>query len=319
MKRVLKVVGFFLVVILLTGCMNVQTKIEIKSDKSVDISLSMEINLFEMMNSMTSDGMYGLIKEQFKNQLCSSLCPYEEGTQEYTNCIDSCQNTDNTEKTEMPTESEIKNYLDEYFESDDFNISDFLGEETKGKIESLGYKVETNVDKEKYLITINIFGHFANIDDISSDNNIKTNIRDIFQGESDNKFFIKTNNTYKANISSYENSEMPVENIDINKYIKYSYEVILPNKTISNNASKVSDDGKTLIWNLKANDKNNVEYEFAFSEPKKTIATASTNIFTNFFKDMNNEKIIALSLIAGGSLTVVIATIVFVVSNKKNK
>jgi len=62
MKRVLKVVGFFLVVILLTGCMNVQTKIEIKSDKSVDISLSMEINLFEMMNSMTSDGMYGLIK-----------------------------------------------------------------------------------------------------------------------------------------------------------------------------------------------------------------------------------------------------------------
>ena len=92
------------------------------------------------------------------------------------------------------------------------------------------------------------------------------------------------------------------------------------------NIDEFSDDVKTLTWSLTANDKNKVEFEFAFPETKEevkentktAITTSATNIFIYFFQDMNNEKIMTPGLIAGGSLTLVVATIAYFVSNKRN-
>ena len=288
MKKVLESVGVFLVAILITGCMNVKMVMKVNDDKSVDVNMTMELDLLE----------YAKLTNSFGENL---------------------------------TEEDLKKQLNEAMNSEDFNMDEFMDEEQRKEMESQGYKVDVILDKEKYIYRIVLTQHFNNIDDAS-----KTEEEATKKDDNDkviNNFFIKTsNNTYKFDIDSTDNSSTETDS-DINNSmneminnmasITYNYEITLPTKPISNNATKVSNDGKTLTWDLKANDKNKVEFEFAFPEPKEEtktpVATASTNNFTSFFKDMNNEKILALGLIVGGSLTLVIATIAYFTSNRKNK
>jgi len=53
--------------------------------------------------------------------------------------------------------------------------------------------------------------------------------------------------------------------------ITYNYEITLPTKPISNNATKVSNDGKTLTWDLKANDKNKDQSYFIYNLKKEQL------------------------------------------------
>lgn len=306
MKKSLKLIGIFLVVLLSAGCMDFKAKMEINNDKSVNLAMSMEINLLEFINKASSDETFS---GGLKTYLCSSMCPGEENSEEYLTCVTSC-NESTTNETEIPSESEIKAYLDEYMNSEEFNTDSILSAEDKQKIESKGYKVETNVDKKNYVISVNITGHFANIDDISSDSDVSMNIGEIFTGEGENKFFTKSaNNTYKANFRWDDESteDFSMEGIDIEQFLTYTYEVTLPNKSITNNANKVSDDNKTLTWNLTSNSSNNISYEFAF--PTKKASTTTSDTF--------DQNILAYGLIAGGGLLLVIALIAYVISNKK--
>lgn len=294
MKRVLKIVGIFLVAILITGCMSMNMAIKINEDKSVDLNMKMEINLLEYARNITS------------------MNPDSSGNL---------------------TDEELKKYVDENFNIED---EDFMDEEELKELESAGYKVEKNYDKEKYIYQIILTKHANNIDDISKLENDSKNDEQLI--------FIKTSkNTYKPNINLISettpndtNETTPDTTNDISSMlssgmaasISYIYEISLPDKPISHNATSVSSDGKTLFWTLNGNSQTSIDFEFAFPEPKKddevkndtkTQSSGSNNIFTDFFKDMNNEKILALGLIVGGSVTIVVAILAYVISNRKNK
>lgn len=293
MKRVLKSVGVFLAAILITGCMSMNMAIKVNDDKSVDLNMKMEINLLEYAKTITS------------------MNPDSSGNL---------------------TDEELKKYVDENFNIED---EDFMEEEELKKLESAGYKIEKNYDKEKYIYQILLTKHANNIDDISKLE---------YESKDDEQIiFIKTSkNTYKPNknliegITPNDNDETTPDTTNnissmisssMAASISYIYEISLPDKPISHNATSVSSDGKTLFWTLNGNSQTSIDFEFAFPEPKKEDevkkdtkqSSVSNNIFTDFFKDMNNEKILALGLIVGGLVTLVVATLAYVISNKKNK
>lgn len=96
----------------------------------------------------------------------------------------------------------------------------------------------------------------SNIDDISG-TTANFNMED-FAKISESIVFVKNKNNYKANFKL--SSDEDTSGYDIGVDIKFS--VTLPNKPISHNATTVSEDGKTLTWNLLEKGSKNVEFEF---------------------------------------------------------
>lgn len=285
MKKVLKLCGVVLCLILITGCMNMNVKVKVNDNKSVDLNMKMEVNLLEYARTITS------------------MNPY----------------------TEDLTEEELKQYIDENINKEN---NAFIDEEELAELKKEGYKIEENFDKEKYLYDIVLTKHADNIDDISKLENE--------QKEDDSVFFIKTSkNTYKPNIHALNNDNNEESNSDetnnlegissiissgMSASISYIFEVSLPNKPISHNATSVSSDGKTLIWTLNGNSNNSIDFEFAFNEEKKEENINNNNTNSNIkksFLDFSKEQLIAIAFIVGGLVTLITAIIAYVVSNKK--
>lgn len=275
MKRVKRIVGLILVSLFITGCMNINATIEVKEDKSGSVNIVVETDLVE-----------------------------------YTKQMMSATNPDVTLSDE-----DIKNQLKEGMNSQDFDSAGIFSEEDKAEIEKKGYQVETSLDKDNFKLKIIMSRHFNNIDEVSV---AEKDILTLKEEDKEKIIFVKTDkNTYKSyNVSIKDTVSSGTNDLENNmseltKNIKMIYKVSLPSKAISNNATSVSSDNKTLTWDssiAKAN--SNIEFEFAFPESKKE---------NNFFRDMSTNKIIAVSLIVGGSLTAIIATIALVISSKKNK
>ena len=123
MKKSGKVVILFLVVFLLVGCMNYDVTMTINSNKSVNLEMNMKMNLLDFANDFVADdGMWSSIKNQIITNTCTSSCPYDENSIEYTNCFNDCvESANSSSMQEVPTEEEIKEYLDMYLNSDEFN------------------------------------------------------------------------------------------------------------------------------------------------------------------------------------------------------
>ena len=312
MRKGFKVLCLFLVVLLVAGCMNFNMNMTVNEDKSVDIAMSMEMNLLDFANSMMDeDGMWQAIVDQIVTETCATSCPYDESSTEYTSCMNACIESA-TSSVEKPSESEIREYLDSYFSSGEFNEDEFFSDEDREELESKGYTVETNLDEENYSYQVRISQHFDNIDDVSSTSLDTVNLESVFNGDTNNIFFLKKdNNTYQANYTWTMNNDDIDQNIDIdmNDIITFSYEVTLPNAAISNNATLVSSDSKTLTWNLDLNENSNVNYEFSFNNNNSSESSDVSN---------NTLKIVSICLIAGGSIGLVIAIVVFMKKRKNN-
>ena len=312
MRKGFKVLCLFLVVLLVAGCMNFNMNMTVNEDKSVDIAMSMEMNLLDFANSMMDeDGMWQAIVDQIVTETCATSCPYDESSTEYTSCMNACIESA-TSSVEKPSESEIREYLDSYFSSGEFNEDKFFSDEDREELESKGYTVETNLDEENYSYQVHISQHFDNIDDVSSTSLDTVNLESVFNGDTNNIFFLKKdNNTYQANYTWTMNNDDIDQNIDIdmNDIITFSYEVTLPNAAISNNATLVSSDSKTLTWNLDLNENSNVNYEFSFNSNNSSESSDVSN---------NTLKIVSICLIAGGSIGLVIAIVVFMKKRKNN-
>ena len=183
------------------------------------------------------------------------------------------------EKVEYTDEQKWQ-FIEECFsEEQDFESQGF----TKEKYDEAGYKGYAytakidNIDKitgesEKY----NIFGSGENIED--------------------SKMFNKEGNKYIANIE-YEANKDVESGSSYSLDLDFKYVVTLPNKPLSHNATSVSEDGKTLTWDLSSNDTTSIEYEFSF------------------------ENNIMLFIIIGGviGISAIGAIIILITNMKKNK
>ena len=173
------------------------------------------------------------------------------------------------------TDEQKWEFVDTLFEDDDNSSpesSGFVGER---------YQEE---DYKGYTYTKNV----GDIDSITADEadfDATNNYLDI----SESKLFIKNGNNYVSKIVFTPAEETDGYQIDSN----ITFTVTLPNKPISHNADSVSEDGKTLTWNLTTNSQQAIDFEFSF---------------------LNLPLIIAIS---GVCLLVIIVVIVLVVKGKK--
>jgi len=111
---------------------------------------------------------------------------------------------------------------------------------------------------------------YANIDDISTENDITVELSKIGDGVFEDKWlFKKVDDTYYASYKfsvgeQSEESKSDLENMKNMFDLKYI--VKLPEKSLSNNATTIEDDGKTLIWELDVSKDTDINYSFTLSE-----------------------------------------------------
>lgn len=313
MKRIVKFFCLGICVLVLTGCMDYQINMNIKDDKSVDVNMSMEIDMYDFAQKLLVDaGMWSLVQEDMINDACTASCPFEENTEEYTTCMNTCTEEATSSISDEPTEEDIKNFLDSGM-SEEASNEEMLNDEEIKELEEMGYVVDAKFDEENYIYNVTISQHFDNIDDISTTNELKINLEELFNPENNNiqnVFFTRTvDNTYKANYvieNDMDNtSELP-EDLDLSELITYNYVVTLPNKAVSNNATTVSNDGKTLTWDLVGGNTSAINFEFSFEKPGLLDSLSDDTL-----------RIIAICLIAGGVIGLIITISVMISKGRK--
>lgn len=131
-----------------------------------------------------------------------------------------------------------------------------------------------------------------NIDDISGDK-ADFNFED-FAEVSDKTVFTKKGNVYQLDVK-YTDSEATSELENYNVGMEINYTMTLPEKPIKHNATKVSEDGKTLTWNLLSSDTQNIQVDFMLRQQPNFvliggIVLALLLLIVFFFTRRNTKK-----------------------------
>lgn len=259
MKKFKSLLLILVLPLILTGCVKYNATMDIKKDKSMDFSIIYAFNKSLMGDSemFSDDNKKELEKQGF------SVSNYEDDNMKGYTIVKKINNID-----EVSSEGDAE-----------YSISGMLNEKEGNK--SI-FKVSKGFLKNKYTAKLDFS---ANDSSMSDD----TTGEDVTYGDD----FAE---------SDYEEDNDDVETIDFGDYgdltngMDLSFNVNLPYKALSNNASNVEEDGKKLLWSLSSTKKENIEFEFELY-------------------NMNNVYI----LIGGGiALLVIVCAVVFMVLKKKN-
>lgn len=156
----------------------------------------------------------------------------------------------------------------EYTEEEFWAILDESFAQSEDTPENYGFAIE-KYQEGKYK-GYKIFKNISNIDDISGE--VATFKLEEYQNISETVVFVKNGDNYKANFEFNNDEFSSVEGYEGYENVggEYKFVVTLPNRPISHNASEVSEDGKTLTWNMVDGNLQNIEFEFSF-ESNSTI------------------------------------------------
>ena len=146
------------------------------------------------------------------------------------------------------------------------NSNDFNEEITsyKEKFEQYGYLVEEYKSDNKYGMIVS--KKFDNIDNISNGKRSEEfNLLYLYSDGYDETIESKMFNVEKGIDTNRYAANLYVDlsnlGIDLNK-ATVTYTVMLPNVSVSNNANSITNEGKTLTWNITSSGKTEIDYVF---------------------------------------------------------
>lgn len=277
MKKIKNLLVIVSAVILLTGCsMKYENNMKISNEGKMDFT----------------------IVSAFDKELIKNLMSFGDETP-----------VEGENPTETgPTVEEMKTYLAENETSEVDHAA--LGY-TKTPYESgefLGYQFTTTI---------------PNIDTVSSEEAVTLDMSTLLEGTTpvaNIKMFQKQGTVYTATFvfdgdaQTSSDTEGETEGTDYSQYLSqmimdFKYIITLPQAPLENNATSVSEDGKTLTWNLNSTGKTNINFKF---ELPKTVATATTTNFLN----LSDEMMLYIGI---GAIVIVIVVVIVVVSVSKKK
>ncbi len=273
MNKLKKLIGIILCALLITGCeLKYEGQVEITSDGKMDMSIIMA----------------------YDRELISTLIYMEEND-------DLLGSEDEDDMSDIPEASitKIRTYLEENKpeEQDGVEISRYERNGYYGY--QMTYEIN-NIDdvSSKEKVDNSLFGDF-NIQENTNNNNNEKKM--MFQKEDDTYYA-----NYKLNDTSDSSNGMSANLSRINLSLKYT--VTLPTKPIEHNADTVSEDGKTLTWNISSlnEDRDSIKYSFKL---KDVVVGAKTD-------GLNTEMIM---LIAGIVIIVIIIVVVLILFARNNK
>lgn len=156
---------------------------------------------------------------------------------------------------------------DDSSSSSGYNVEDYK------QLEENGWEVEEFSEKndDHDWKGVKLTKKFDNIDDYIADSEDDLNLFGNGSGDADTidfeYLFTKSGDTYKAkyvfSLESDSDEEMDSsEAQQIESMLDLKFEVNLPNKPESSNATDTSNGGKTLTWDLKYTEPTTIEFEF---------------------------------------------------------
>ena len=169
-----------------------------------------------------------------------------------------------------------------------FNNQEILTDENKKELENKGFIISDYADDTMKGFTIS--KDIKNIDAISSTDDINYSLSGLLDESVENKYFFKVKKGFLKNVytatfnfdtqdsglddsfdlnNDSDTSDSSFGDVDFSgitqsmlQNLDLSFNVSLPYKALSNNASTATDNDKSLSWNLTANKKENIEFEF---------------------------------------------------------
>lgn len=162
--------------------------------------------------------------------------------------------------TSASTDNQNSSATREYTDEERWALVDSTMSDT-GELEDAGYKVE-RYDKDGFK-GIKATKNIANIDDVTG-KNPNFDLAD-YDTVGNAVMFAKSGNNYKAKLILAAPEQTQQYTTFYSSGIISEFVVTLPSKPVSHNATSVSDDGKTLTWDLTGTGSQSVEFEFAFS------------------------------------------------------
>ncbi len=192
---------------------------------------------------------------------------------------------------------------------DEYGKEDLIDEDEKKQAEEQGFKIEKY--KDETMTGYTFTKEFKNIDDISSEKKVNFDLNKLTEDKSTQVFTVKKSffkNTYTVvmenstetdlknqfdieddsyNYSNYpsdldysdtQNNSLDFSNeFDISSLMSsmdMKFNVTLPYKAISSNATTIENDGKTLKWDLLNQNLKNLEFEFELYNMNNIYLTA---------------------------------------------
>ena len=212
--------------------------------------------------------------------------------------------------TKTYTDKERWDFLEETSSCDDVADEQFKCE----KIEDGNYKGYKLVIDNADIDTVTGTGEKVNLSE--------------FDEAMGNSLFTKNGDVY---VSNFEFSGFDSEYSDYSSQLDMfvaTFEVKLPNPSISNNADKVSSDGLTLTWDLSKSNNKSIDFSFKF-DPNSKVVTSNTgdngtndslisgNTNTTGSKKMSTTTLILI--IACGVLGLLVIILIIVLIARKPK
>lgn len=163
---------------------------------------------------------------------------------------------------------------------------EYTEEEKWNFIEEMITDGNTNAKKERYqegnFKGFKIKSDIPNIDSISG-KKANASLKDSSDVEN-SILFEKNEDQYKL-VLKKEFDESIEEAIKLNyqSFMNFKFVVTLPDKPISHNANEVSEDGKTLTWNLFDQTEENIEVEFALKDNNQFLIVLGSVGIVAFF------------------------------------
>ena len=194
-------------------------------------------------------------------------------------------------------------YGDEFGSTDDMDLGETSGfdDEAIKSLEDRGFTVKTTEEEYKYGVSVS--KKYANIDDISSLEDVKVDVDKITEEDFKDIFFKKEKGMLKTKYIAYltfdlTDADTDTEELEAYKdYFNISYVLNLPDEALSSNATSLSNDKKTLTWDLEMGKKNEVIYEF----------------------ELPNENSVVIMGVAIAGIVIVVAAVAVVIVKSKKK
>lgn len=229
--------------ILLTGCVKSNTSMTINKDKSM--SLTSEV----LISDKLLDKENGLIIKDEKEKLQKKNMTVEEIKD--SNGYSGFSVTKKYGNIDKNSKEEYKEIIISNFYDDKFDDS-VLFQVKKGLFKNVytaNYKFE--VDNDDFVEENN--SNETVIDDTTNTPTVENGTTNVIDNTNN---VDGTNNNTEKDIS--DNADL----IKLASEVKFKFSVNLPYKVLESNATKKSDDGKKLEWDLNSNDAVKINYSF---------------------------------------------------------
>ena len=261
MKKSLKLLSVMLVAFLMTGCVKAHVNMEINKDKSMNLSLIAAINKSFLEQSgeealMENEEIKNFEEKGFKTEkyLDDSMTGYKF-TKKFANIDDLSSEKETTLDLNILADEETPNNIftvKKGFFKNTYTVKmkNNATDELQSQIENAGQPTTTDDNQMNIQNDTNTSNDTTTQDDTtiqdSTDTQTDTDIQDdVTDTQSDGSFDF-SNNMDMSMLSSA---------------IDMKFNVNLPYKAISSNATSTENDGKTLVWNL-VNTQDDIEFTF---------------------------------------------------------